>query len=137
MLPSPVGSEGGSAILGGAGLAVPAEAAHRDLAVNFLQWFYTEDNFAYYLSLDKGLSGVKNVSYQPDDPVIAADYAVLQAETEQVSERFKVDESSEWRNYYDNEYRDALKQAVNGDLTAEAALNEFGTALAEKAGWAH
>ena len=56
---------------------------------------------------------------------------------EQVSERFKVDESSEWRNYYDNEYRDALKQAVNGDLTAEAALNEFGTALAEKAGWAH
>ncbi|MCI6885444.1 MAG: sugar ABC transporter substrate-binding protein [bacterium] len=137
VMPSPVGSEGGSAILGGAGLAVPAEAAHRDLAVNFLQWFYTEDNFAYYLSLDKGLSGVKNVSYQPDDPVIAADYAVLQAETEQVSERFKVDESSEWRNYYDNEYRDALKQAVNGDLTAEAALNEFGTALAEKAGWAH
>ena len=137
VMPSPVGSAGGSAIMGGAGLAVPAEAAHRDLAVSFLQWFYEDQNFADYLSLDKGLSGVKAVSYQPADEVIAADYAVLQAEVGQMSEAFKVDESSQWRNYYDNEYRDALKQAVNGDLTAEAALNEFGTALADKAGWAH
>ena len=45
--------------------------------------------------------------------------------------------SSEWRNYYDNEYRDALKQAVNGDLTPSDALTEFATALADKAGWAH
>lgn len=37
-----------------------------------------------------------------------------------------------WRNYLDNEYRDALKQAVNGDMTAEEALNDFAAALAEK-----
>ncbi|MFQ9762265.1 MAG: hypothetical protein ACLRYE_03080 [Gemmiger formicilis] len=34
-------------------------------------------------------------------------------------------------------YRDALKQAVNGDLTPSDALTEFATALADKAGWAH
>lgn len=50
---------------------------------------------------------------------------------------FAIDESSEWRNYYDNEYRDALKQSVNGDLTPSDALTEFATALADKAGWAH
>ena len=53
------------------------------------------------------------------------------------TDAFAIDESSEWRNYYDNEYRDALKQAVNGDLTPSDALTEFATALADKAGWAH
>ena len=70
-------------------------------------------------------------------PDQAADYKVLQAEVGQTTDAFAIDESSEWRNYYDNEYRDALKQAVNGDLTPSDALTEFATALADKAGWAH
>ena len=41
-------------------------------------------------------------------------YTVLQAEVGQTTTLFSVDESSMWRNYLDNEYRDALKQAVNG-----------------------
>ncbi len=52
----PVGSAGGSAILGGAGLAVPTNAKNKDLAIEFLKWFYTDKNFADYLALDKGLS---------------------------------------------------------------------------------
>jgi alpha-1,4-digalacturonate transport system substrate-binding protein len=40
-----------------------------------------------------------------------------------------------WRNFYDNEYRDALKQAVNGDLTAAKALNDFAALLSKKSGW--
>ena len=137
VMPSPLGSVSGSAILGGAGLAVPAEAANKDLAVSFLEWFYTPENFSYYLELDKGLSSLTEVTYQPADENAAADYQVLQAEVAQTTDAFVVDESSEWRNYYDNEYRDALKQAVNGDLSAQDALTEFATALAEKAGWAH
>ena len=137
VMPSPVGTAGGSAILGGSGLAVPTNAKNKDLAVSFLEWFYNDDNFADYLSLDKGLSSLTTVTYTPADEDQAADYKVLQAEVAQTTDAFVVDESSEWRNYYDNEYRDALKQAVNGDLTAQEALSEFGTALAEKAGWAH
>lgn len=137
VMPSPVGSASGSAILGGAGLAVPTNAKNKDLALEFLKWFYTDKNFADYLALDKGLSSLKSVTYEPADPDQAADYKVLQTEVGQTTDAFAVDESSEWRNYYDNEYRDALKQAVNGDLTPSDALTEFATALADKAGWAH
>ena len=137
VMPSPVGSAGGSAILGGAGLAVPTNAKNKDLALEFLKWFYTDKNFADYLALDKGLSSLKSVTYEPAYPDQAADYKVLQAEVGQTTDAFAIDESSEWRNYYDNEYRDALKQAVNGDLTPSDALTEFATALADKAGWAH
>ena len=137
VMPSPVGSASGSAILGGAGLAVPTNAKNKDLALEFLKWFYTDKNFADYLALDKGLSSLKSVTYEPADPDQAADYKVLQAEVGQTTDAFAIDESSEWRNYYDNEYRDALKQAVNGDLTPSDALTEFATALADKAGWAH
>lgn len=51
VMPSPVGSAGGSAILGGAGLAVPTNAKNKDLALEFLKWFYTDKNFADYLAL--------------------------------------------------------------------------------------
>ena len=76
------------------------------------------------------------MTYQPADEKAAADYTVLQEEVGQTTTLFSVDESSMWRNYLDNEYRDALKQAVNGDMTAEEALNDFAAALAEKSGWA-
>ena len=118
-------------------MAVPTNAKNKDLALEFLKWFYTDKNFADYLALDKGLSSLKSVTYEPADPDQAADYKVLQAEVGQTTDAFAIDESSEWRNYYDNEYRDALKQAVNGDLTPSDALTEFATALADKAGWAH
>lgn len=135
VMPSPVGSVSGSAILGGSGLAVPSAAANQELALSFLDWFYTPENFSYYLEMDKGLSSLTEVTYQPADEAAAADYQVLQAEVGQTTDAFVVDEASEWRNYYDNEYRDALKQAVNGDLSAQDALTQFADALAEKAGW--
>ena len=136
VMPSPVGSVSGSAILGGSGLAVPENSANKDLALSFIKWFYEEENFSYYLDLDKGLSSLTGVTYQPADEKAAADYTVLQAEVGQTTTLFSVDESSMWRNYLDNEYRDALKQAVNGDMTAEEALIDFAAALAEKSGWA-
>jgi alpha-1,4-digalacturonate transport system substrate-binding protein len=139
VMPSPVGSAGGSAILGGSGLAVPNNAKNKDLAISFLKWLYEEDagvNFVTYLAVDKGLSSLKSAAYQPEDENAKADYAVLQAEVGQVSDLFSVDESSSWRNYLDNEYRDIIRQAVFGDYTAQEALDSFAQALAEKSGWA-
>ena len=40
VMPSPVGSVSGSAILGGSGLAVPENSANKDLALSFIKWFY-------------------------------------------------------------------------------------------------
>ncbi len=136
VMPSPVGPEGRSAILGGAGLAIPAEAGNKELAIEFIQWFYgNPENFQYFLDRDKGLSSLKNVSYSPEDPQVVEDYQIMQAEVANVTEAFNIDESSSWRNYYDNEYRDALHQAVNGDMSAEEALTDFAEALSEKSGW--
>ena len=136
VMPSPIGPEGRSAILGGTGLAVPVNAPNKELAIEFIKWFYENtDNFSYFLSLDKGLSSIVGVTYTPEDPKVADDYVILQGEVANTSELFNVDESSSWRNYYDNEYRDALHQAVNGDMTAEEALTGFAEMLSRKSGW--
>lgn len=136
VMPSPKGSAGSSSILGGSGLAIPANAANTDLAASFMKWLYENpDNFRFYLELDKGMSALKGVAYAPDDEKIAADYAVMQNEVNYVTELFVNDESSSWRNYKDNEYRDYLKQAVNGDLTAAEALNSFAKELSESSEW--
>ncbi|MGD9926577.1 MAG: ABC transporter substrate-binding protein [Sphaerochaeta sp.] len=135
VMPSPVGPEGPSAILGGSGLGVPVNAKNKDLAVDFLKWFYTEENFQTYLNRDKGLSSLVGVTYSPADQQVAEDYKVLQSEVSKVSYAFSVDESSMWRNFYDNEYRDALRQAVNGDISPAKALNDFAELLSKKSGW--
>nr|WP_319473971.1 extracellular solute-binding protein [uncultured Sphaerochaeta sp.] len=135
VMPSPVGPDGPSAILGGSGLGVPVNADNKDLAIDFLKWFYTKENFQTYLNRDKGLSSLVGVTYSPADQQVAEDYKVLQSEVSKVSYAFSVDESSMWRNFYDNEYRDALRQAVNGDISAAKALNDFAELLSKKSGW--
>ena len=75
------------------------------------------------------------MTYSPLDAQVAEDYKVLQSEVGKVTYAFSTDESSMWRNFYDNEYRDAMKQAVNGDLTAAKALNDFAALLSKKSGW--
>jgi len=135
VMPSPVGPKGGSAILGGSGLGVPVHAKNNDLGKAFMKWFYAKDNFQKYLNDDKGLSSLVGVTYHPQDEQVIADYQVFQTEVPKVPSAFIVDESSNWRQYYDNEYRDALKQAVNGDITPQQALTGFATMLSKKSGW--
>lgn len=136
IMPSVKGTSSYSAILGGSGLAVPKEAKNKALAENFIEWLYgNPENFEEYLKLDKGLSSLKSVTFTPEDPKVAADYAIMQSEVTKVPETFIVDESSNWRNFKDNEYRDYLKQAVNGDMSAEEALNGFAKELSEKSDW--
>ena len=136
VMPSPVGAKGPSAIMGGSGLAVPANADGKDLAIEFLKWFYEDSaNFQEYLNNDKGLSSLKDVTYSPADPKVVADYKVLQSEVSKVSDAFNVDEQSNWRNYYDNEYRDALRQAVYGSVSAKDSLDDFANKLSKKSGW--
>lgn len=138
VMPSPVGSVGGSAILGGSGLAVPANAKNKEVVLSFIKWLYEAEegkNFQAHLNMDKGLSSLKAISYTPDDTKIKEDFATLQQEVGQVTDLYGVDESSAWRNYLDNEYRDSLKQAVNGDITAAEALGSFAQALSEKSNW--
>jgi alpha-1,4-digalacturonate transport system substrate-binding protein len=137
VMPSPRGKAGRSAILGGAGLAVPKNAPNRQLAEDFIKWFYANPaNFKFFLDIDKGLSSLKGVTYTPPTPQGKADYEIMQAEVANATRLFSVDEDSYWRTYKDNEYRDYLKQAVNGDLSAADALNTFARELSESSKWA-
>lgn len=135
VMPSPSGSVGQAAIAGGSGLAVPKSAASKDLSVDFLNWLYDEENYKEYLANDKGLSFIDGILAESDDEKVAADYEVMQAEMGLITDTFLVDEESGWRNYLDNEYRDYLKQAVSGELTAEEALNSFAEDLSQKSDW--
>lgn len=135
LMPSPKGSAGQSCIIGGSALAVPANAANSALGIEFLKWMYTDENFKTYIQADKGLSSLKSVIYEPDTEEGKTDYSVIQGEVAYVTDTFMVDESSAWRNYKDNEYRDYLKRAVSGEMTAKEALDAFAKELSESSNW--
>lgn len=134
-MPTLKGEVSSAAIIGGSALAVPEHAKNKDLAVSFLEWLYTKENFQSYLNNDKGLSALSQLVYEPADEKAAADFAVLQSEVSAVTDTFIVDESSAWRNFKDNEYRDYIKRAVSGEMTAKEALDTFANELAESSGW--
>lgn len=135
VMPTPTGEESQAAIIGGAALAVPENAANKEAAAEFLKWLYSEENFSTFIQGDKGLSALKSVIYQPEDEKAAADFELLQDEVSYVTDQFMVDESSAWRTYKDNEYRDYIKRAVSGEMTAQEALDAFAKELAESSEW--
>lgn len=135
IMTSPTGTTSRSAIIGGGALAVPKNGENSDVAINFLKWLYTEENFKTYLQNDKGLSSMKNVIYEPESDKARVDYEKLQDEVKQVTDTFEIDESSSWRVYKDAEYRDMIKRAVSGELTPQEALDSFAKELSEESGW--
>jgi len=136
VMPAPVGTDGASTILGGSGLAIPSIAKNSELAIEFLKWFYEDvDNHLRFLKSDNGLPFLEGVEFVHPDPKVEADFTILKAEVDNVKEAFMIDEESGWRNFLDNEYRDLLRQAVSGELTAEEALNNFAAQLSERAEW--
>ncbi|MGL5437105.1 MAG: ABC transporter substrate-binding protein [Lachnospiraceae bacterium] len=135
VMPSPKGSTSQSAIIGGAALAIPQNAKNQELAQQFIQWLYEDEHYTEYLQLHKGLSVMNDISYTPESEKAKEDFVIIQNEANYVLDTFMVDESSSWRNYKDNEYRDSIKRAVAGEKTAQEALDGFAKDLAESSGW--
>lgn len=135
VMTTPKGSVSQAAIIGGAALAIPENAKGKDAAIAFIQWFYEDEHYQQYLQNHKGLSVMDALGYHPDGDKAKEDYKIMQNELNYVTDTFMVDESSSWRTYKDNEYRDNLKKAVAGELTAKEALDGFGKELAEASGW--
>lgn len=135
VMPTPAGSEGQAAIIGGEALAIPSESKNTELARQFIRWLFEEENYTEFLQLRKEPSVLNNVTYIPDTDQAKADFAQMQKESEYVTDTFMVDEASSWRIYKNNEYRDVLKRAVAGELTAQQALDGFAKELAESSGW--
>ena len=135
VMPTPAGTASQAAIIGGASLAIPEEGKNKEAAVAFLKWFYEDTNYQTFLQNHKGLSVMDTTAYQPDGEKARQDFAIMQDELNFVTDTFMTDESSSWRTYKDNEYRDNLKRAVAGEVTAKEALDEFAGELAEASGW--
>lgn len=135
VMPTPTGTKGQSSIIGGAALVIPTNSKHTDLAKEFITWLYKDENYQTYLQNHKGLSVKDNLMYTPDTDKAKEDFAIMQNELNYVTDTFMVDESSSWRNYKDNEYRDNLKRAVAGEVTAQEALDTFAKQLSEASGW--
>lgn len=125
-----------AAIIGGSALAVPTNAKNKEVAMSFLKWLYEDGNFKNYLQYDKGLSALTSVKYEASEDVDKENFVIIENEVKYVPDAFMIDESASWRKYLDNEYRDTLKKAVNGDSTAQEALDDFANALSQKSGWA-
>lgn len=135
IIPSPAGSVGQAAIIGGEALAIPSEAKNTQLAKQFVQWLFEDENYIDFLQLRKEPSVINEIVYTPETDKAKEDFALMQQESEYVTDTFMVDESSSWRIYKDNEYRDILKRTVAGELTAQEALDTFAKELAESSGW--
>lgn len=124
-----------AAIIGGAALAVPKEAKNKDLAIDFLKWFFEKKNYQIFINIDKGPSALKAVQYEPDNDFDKVNLPIIYNEVNYVTDSFLTDENSGWRIYLDNEYRDDLTQAVNGSMTPKQALDDFANRLSQKSGW--
>lgn len=135
VMPTPVGTVSQSAIIGGGALAVPRNGKNTDLAIEFLNWLFTPENFKTYIQMDKGLSSLKGVIYEPDTEEGKEDYTIIQGEAAYVTDTFSVDESASWRQYKDNEYRDYIERAVAGEMSAQEALDAFAKELSDASGW--
>ena len=68
---------------------------------------------------------MNDITYTPDTDKAKEDFEIIQNEANYVTDTFMVDESSSWRTYKDNEYRDAIKRAVAGELPAKDALTDL------------
>lgn len=136
VMPTPKGSAAQSAIIGGEALAIPANGKNVELAKQFVQWLFEDEHYTEFLQIRKEPSVMNDITYTPDTDKAKEDFAVIQNETNYVTDTFMVDESSSWRTYKDNEYRDAIKRAVAGEVSAQEALDGFAKALAESSGWA-
>lgn len=136
VMTSPKGSESQAAIIGGAALAIPKNAKNAELAKQFVQWLYNDsEHYQNYLQLHKGLSVMNDVSYKPESEKATEDFEIMQNELNYVTDTYMVDEASSWRVYKNNEYRDALKRAVAGEVTPQEALDNFAKELSESSGW--
>ncbi len=136
VMPTPKGTVSQAAIIGGGALAIPKNAENTELAKQFLQWLFTDKNYQAYAQRDKGPSVMNDIAYTPETDKAKADFAVIQNEANYVTDAYRTDESSSWRTYKDNEYRDALKRAVAGEISAKEALDGFAKELSESSGWA-
>lgn len=135
VMPTPVGTSSQAAIIGGSALAIPKNAENVELAEEFLQWFYSSDEFQSYVDTDQGPSVLNDIAYTPTDEKAAEDYSLIQNEVNYVTDSFMTDEASAWRSYEDAAYRDTIKQAVAGEYTAQDALDTFAEQLSEDTGW--
>lgn len=135
VMPSPTGEVQRSVIPGGAGLAVPEASKNREMAEDFIAWLYEEDNYKEFIQNDKGVSFLEGIEIEREDEKTEADFEIIQNEMTHVTDEFLMDHESRWTNYLDNEYRDYLRRAVAGELTAEEALNGFADDLSETAEW--
>ncbi len=136
VMPTPKGSAGQAAIIGGEALAIPANGKNVELAKQFVQWLFEDEHYTEFLQIRKEPSVMNDITYTPDTDKAKEDFATIQNETNYVTDTFMVDESSSWRTYKDNEYRDAIKRAVAGEVSAQEALDGFAKALSESSGWA-
>lgn len=135
VMPTPKGSAGQSAIIGGEALAIPVNGKNPELAKQFLTWLYEKEHYTEFLQIRKEPSVMNDITYTPDTDKAKEDFEIIQNEANYVTDTFMVDESSSWRTYKDNEYRDAIKRAVAGELPAKDALDGFAKALAESSKW--
>ena len=124
-----------SCISGGSALAVPEQAKNKDLALSFLKWYYTEKNYQTYENNTQQISTVKSVKYVPTNPDDAANWAVLDEEAKNVTPQFLSDESANWRQYINDDYRTLLSKAASGINTPQQSLDAFAQSLNEKSGW--
>jgi alpha-1,4-digalacturonate transport system substrate-binding protein len=124
-----------SCISGGSALAVPAKAKNKDLAMSFLKWFYTKDNYQTFINNTQQLSVLKDVKFAPSKAEDISNWDVMNEEAKNITSTYLTDESSNWRQYLNDDYRTFLSKAAAGSMTPQQALEGFAKELNQKSGW--
>lgn len=124
-----------SCISGGSALAVPEKAKNRDVAMNFLKWFYQKTNYQAFINNTQQLSVLKDIQFKPTRTEDVANWNVMNEEAKNVTPEYLADESANWRQYPSDNYRTDLSKAAAGSMTPEQALNAYASELSKSSGW--
>lgn len=108
---------GGNFIMGIEGTGLEEET------IEFLTWFYEDDNYAAYLDKGNYMSGLTDIS--PDYGEYNDHYAFFEDEIAATGEIVVGDYMNDFVNYVGNLLRDETELMLNGDKTPEEVLENF------------
>ena len=109
--------------LGGNFFCAIKDSGKEDMAKDFLKWFYDYDNFKVYCEKGNYMSGLNNVT--PDYAVHPEMYEIFEQELAASGDAGAGDNAWDYADYVGNLLLDDVCAALNGDVTAQEAMDSF------------
>ena len=118
--------------LGGNFFCAIKDSGKEEQAKEFLKWFYDYDNFKIYCEKGNYMSGLNNVT--PDYSVHPEMYEIFEQELAASGDAGAGDNAWDYADVVGNLLLDDVCAALNGDMTAQEAMDSFAQEVSDEMG---